>query len=139
MTLKQTLTATLVGTFLGALEGGVLYIVLLVLESRDGGFVIGGVSDWIIPIFIMGLICGGIIGAIIGAIVVLLNARGFAGLLVGMGVGLVATEIVFLSYATFSAITGLLAIATVLGGGSIGLLTALLTFRGNDSAVATDV
>jgi len=137
--IKQILKATLVGTILGALEGGALYSILLVLESREGGgFVIGGASDWMIPILIIGLVSGGIFGAIIGVLVGLLKARRFAGLLVGIGVGLAATAIVFLSYGTLDVITGLLAIATVLGGGSIGLLTSFFTFKSKDSYRSTE-
>ena len=129
MAIKQILTATLVGTSLGALEGAALYSVLLVIERRDG-FVIGGVSDWMIPIFIIGLVYGGIVGAIIGVLVAVLKARGFGGLAVGGVVGLLATEVLFLSFSTLDRITGLLAIVTVVGGVSIGWLTSLFTFRG---------
>ena len=104
---------------------------VLIRESRDG-FVIGGVGDWIILIFIMGLIYGGIAGAIIGVLVALLNARGSIGLAVGIAVGLVAAEVLVMSTLSLDVIAVLAAITTILGGGSIGLVTALLTFRAKD-------
>jgi len=131
MAMKKFLTSTLVGAFLGALEGGVIFGAVLIRESGDG-FVIGGVGDWIILIFIMGLIYGGIAGAIIGVLVALLNARGSIGLAVGIAVGLVAAEVLVMSTLSLDVIAVLVAITTILGGGSIGLVTALLTFRAKD-------
>lgn len=131
-----------VGALLGAIEGGVVFCLVLVLESGEGQM-LGGVSGWIVPILIIGLICGAIFGGIIGLVVGLLRARVTKGVAVGSGVGLMVVLVVVLLGFPLDYITMLLVLTAALGGASIGLVTALLTSRAqmtpaNDSRIIVD-
>lgn len=63
--MNRIAVTALVGALLGAIEGGVVFCLVLVLE-RGEGQMLGGVSGWIVPILIICLICGAIFGGIIG-------------------------------------------------------------------------
>ena len=126
--MKRIAVTTLVGALLGAVEGAVVFCVVLVLESSEGQM-LGGVDSWILPILIIGLICGATFGGIIGVVVSLLRARVANGLAVGSGLGLMAVlGVVLIGFPT-DYITILLVLAAVSGGASIGLVTALVTSR----------
>ena|ERR1700752_3036798 len=126
--MKRIAITTLVGALLGAVEGGVVFCVVLVIESGEGQM-LGGVNTWILPILIIGLICGAIFGGTIGLVLSLLRARVTNGLVVGSGLGLMVVLVAVLLGFPLDYITGLLFLAAGLGGASIGSVTALLTSR----------
>ena len=126
--MKRIAVTTLVGALLGAIEGGVVFCVMLLIESGEGQM-LGGVNSWILPVLLVGLICGGIFGGVVGLVVSLLRARVTYGLAIGSGFGLMAVLVVVFLGFPLDYITLLLVLAAVLGGASIGLVTALLTSR----------
>lgn len=111
---------------MGALEGGIVFSGLMVIESR-AGFLFGDASDWLIPTFIMGLVCGVIAGGVIGVLVALLDAPGSLGASIGSIVGLVLGLAIFVATTPLDQTIRLLAILVIPAGGSIGLLSAVLT------------
>jgi hypothetical protein len=131
--MKSIAVTTLVGALLGAIEGGVVFCLMLVLETGEGQM-LGGVNSWIVPVLIIGLICGAIFGGIIGLVVSLLRAQATKGVAVGSGVGLMVVLVVILIGFPLDYITMLLVLAVVLGGASIGLVTAVLTSRAQMTA-----
>jgi len=68
--MDRLLTAPLVGAIVGAVEGGIVFRTLTVIDSRSGPW-LGGDETTIMIGFVVGLIVGGFAGVVIGIIVAL--------------------------------------------------------------------
>jgi len=124
--MNRLLTAPSVGAFVGAIEGGIVFRTLTVIDSRSGPW-LGGNDTSIMMGLVVGLILGGIAGAAIGVIVALSKARWLLGLLIGTLAGLMIAACIFLSGTPDENILRALGGLSIPCLGSVGLLSAVLT------------
>jgi len=94
--MNRLLTAPSVGAFVGAIEGGIVFRTLTVIDSRSGPW-LGGNDTSIMIGLVLGLILGSIAGAAIGVIVAVSKARWLLGLLIGTLAGLMIAAYIFLT------------------------------------------
>jgi hypothetical protein len=124
--MNRLLTAPSVGAFVGAIEGGIVFRTLTVIDSRSGPW-LGGDETTIMIGFVLGLIVGGFAGVVIGIVVALTKARWLLGLSIGTLAGLLIAAYIFLSGTRDENILRALGGLSIPCLGSVGLLSAVLT------------
>ncbi len=123
----RLITAPLVGLLLGALEGGIVFTILTIIDIRRHPPIIFGGDAGIYLGAIAGIILGSVCGAAIGLVVALLNAGGRRGLLLGSAMGLVIMIYLFVTAGPRDEMMRTLALIVVPAGASIGFVSAVLT------------
>ena len=124
--MDRLLTAPLVGAIVGALEGGIVFRTLTVIDSRSGLWM-GGNETTIMIGFVLGLIVGGFAGVVIGIIVALMKARWLLGLLIGTVAGFMIAAYIFITGSPEEHILRMMGGLSIPCLGSVGLLSAVLT------------
>ena len=121
--MTRLITAPVVGAVAGALEMGVVFFILTVIDEAPSGpnneFVYLGAA--------IGIILGSFVGGVIGLIVALLNAGRGRGLLIGTLVGLAIAIYLFVTTSYHDDMHRMLAVIVVPAASSIGLIAAALT------------
>lgn len=134
--MNRLLTAPLVGAFVGAIEGGIVFRTLTAIESRSGLW-LGGDDATIMIGLIFGLIAGGFAGAVVGIIVALTKARWLQGLFIGILAGLMITVYIFLTTTPLDNALRAAVSLSIPCLGSAGLLSAVLTGSSRLKSVST--
>ena len=124
--MNRLLTAPSVGAFVGAIEGGIAFRTLTVIDSRSGPW-LGGNDTSIMIGFVLGLIVGGFAGVVIGIIVALTKARWLLGLSIGTVAGFMIAAYIFITGSPDEHILRMLGGLSIPCLGSVGLLSAVLT------------
>lgn len=123
----RLITAPAVGLILGAIEGGIVFAILTIIDIQRNPPVIFGGEEGVYLGAIIGMILGGIGGAAIGLAVALRNARGRDGLWLGGAMGLAMMIYLFATTSYREEVMRTLALIVVPAGASIGLVSAVLT------------
>ena len=124
--MTRLITAPCTGALAGALEGGIVFAVLSIIEVKQGAF--SGVNNELIYVVILlGVIMGTIVGGVIGLFIALLNAGSRQGLLLGLLVGLALSIYLFVTSGYHDNIRRMLAVIVVPAAASTGLISAILT------------
>ena len=126
--MKRIGVTSFFGALLGAIEGAAIFGFVLVLESREG-HMLGGLDTWLLLVLIMGGIVGLIFGGILGLIIALLRAPLPTGVAIGVGLAALVILVLILMGFPLDYLTLVLAMAAMIGGASIGLVTAQITSR----------
>lgn len=122
------LTAPGVGLAVGALEGGIVFAILTIIDVQRGQP--AGVDNELIYLGIgLGIIFGGFVGGVIGLIVALSNAGARGGLLIGSIAGVALAIFIFRDTGPFDDLTRILAVIVIPAAQSMGILSAILTAR----------
>lgn len=124
--MDRLLTAPSVGAFVGAVEGGIVFRTLTVIDSRSGPW-LGGNETTIMIGFVLGLIVGGFAGVVIGIIVALTKARWLLGLSIGTVAGFMIAAYIIITGSPDEHILRMLGGLSIPCLGSVGLLSAVLT------------
>ncbi len=124
--MTRLVTAPCVGALAGALEGGIVFAYLSIIDVQQGAPA-GFNNELIYAGIVLGIILGAIFGAVIGLIVALLNVGSVRGLLLGSLVGLLLCIYLFLTTGYHDNIKRMLAVIVVPGATSIGFIAAVLT------------
>lgn len=123
--MTRFVTAPSVGALAGALEMGILFFILTVVDEAPSGanneFVYLGAA--------IGIIFGSFVGAVIGLVVVLLKAGSSRGLLVGGLAGLALALCLFATSDPLDDFKRTLAVIVVPAAASIGLISSAMIER----------
>ena len=123
----RLITAPAVGLLLGAIEGGIVFAILTLIDIERNPPVIFGGDEGVYLGAIVGIIFGGIGGAAIGLAVALRDARGRGGLWLGGAMGLAMMIYLFATTTYREEMMRTLALIVVPAGASIGLVSSVLT------------
>ena len=120
------ITAPIVGALVGALEGGIVFAMLVIIDV-EAGRPSGWDDPWLPLVTLWGTIFGGFVGFVIGLLVALRNAGGRDGLLIGAGVGVVCSIYLLmkLGLGHYGYVT--LEVIVLPAAASMGFLAAVLT------------
>ena len=124
--MMRFITAPFVGAFVGALEGGIVFAILVIFDVERGR-PSGWDDPWLPLITLYGTIFGGFVGFVIGLLVALRNAGGRDGLLIGAGIGVVCS--IYLLMKVGLGHYGYVALEVIVlpAAASMGFLSAVLT------------
>jgi hypothetical protein len=131
--MTRLVTAPFVGALVGALEGGIVFTVMTIIDVRRGAYA-GIDNDLIYLGAIYGMIFGGFVGGVTGLIVALRDARGRGGLLLGTAIGFACAIFIYVRVGPLDDMWTMLALIVIPGAASMGLMSAILTASRKKSA-----
>ena|SRR5690349_7175448 len=124
--MTRLVTAPGIGLVAGALEGGIVFTILTIIDVQRGKP--AGVDNKMIYLgTVLGIILGGFVGAVIGLVVALGNAGGRGGLVIGSLAGVALAIYVFRGTGPYDDLIRILAVIVFPAAQSMGLLSAVLT------------
>ena len=126
--MTRLITAACVGLVVGALEIGIVFTILTVIDVERGKPA-GADNEMIYLGTGLGIIFGGFVGGVIGLIVALSSAGGRGGLVIGSLAGLVLAIYVLQGTGPYDDLIRMLAVIIFPAAQSMGLLSAVLTAR----------
>jgi uncharacterized membrane protein len=135
--MKRFVTAPCVGFLVGALEGGVVFTILTLIDVERGKS--AGVDNELIYLGTgLGIVLGGLAGAVIGLVVALRNAGARDGLVIGSIAGVALAIYLFRGTGPYDDLMRTLALIAIPGAASMGLLSAVLTTRRKQPHASTE-
>lgn len=135
--MTRLLTAPCVGLVVGALEGGIVFTILTIIDVQRGKP--AGVNNEMIYLGTwLGVILGGFVGAVIGLVVALCDAGGRGGLVIGSLAGVALAIYLFHGTGPYDDLMRMLAVIVLPVAQSMGLFSAVLTARRKESQPPMD-
>ena len=125
----RLITAPCVGAVVGAVENGVFFALVAVIDHTPGNWPALN-EEWIFFVATWGLVIGGVLGGIIGLVVALKDALGRGGLLIGSAIGFACAVFIVSRVGLYEPIDNpwtILALFTIPAAASMGFLSAVAT------------
>ncbi|HXQ34523.1 MAG TPA: hypothetical protein VN843_10975 [Anaerolineales bacterium] len=126
--MRRFITAPCVGLVVGALEGGIVFTILTLIDVERGKS--PGINNEMIYLSTwLGIIFGGFVGGVIGLVVAVSNSQLRGGLVIGSLAGVALAVHIFRGTGPYDDLARTLAVIVIPAAQSMGLLSAVLTAR----------
>ena len=124
------------GLLVGALEGGIVFTIITLIDV-ERGMSVGVGNEWIYLATALGIIFGGFVGAVIGLVVAVSKAGIRGGLVIGTLAGAALSIHVFRGTGPYDDLARTLALIVFPAAQSVALLSAILTARRKQAPPST--
>lgn len=124
--MTRFLTAPAVGLLVGALEGGIVFTIMTLIEVERGVWA-GADNELVYLATALGIFFGGIVGAVIGFVVAVSKAGIRGGLVIGTLAGVALSIYVFRGTGPYDDVARTLALIVFPAAQSVAVLSAVLS------------